>query len=79
MIKSIDEKRRLPVELDLTGPVGNAYALLGLAREWYDKGLSRKSKSVTREQLLEDMKSSDYEHLVKVFDLHFGHFVILYR
>jgi hypothetical protein len=32
-----------------------------------------------RDKLQEDMKSSDYENLIRVFDKHFGHFVILER
>jgi hypothetical protein len=31
------------------------------------------------EKILKEMKSGDYEHLVEVFDRHFGHFVILER
>lgn len=61
------------IEVDLTGPEGNAYNVLGLA--------SRLSKQLelNTEEILKDMKSSDYEHLISVFDKHFGDFVILYR
>jgi hypothetical protein len=31
------------------------------------------------EKILAEMKSGDYEHLIEVFDRHFGHFVILER
>ena len=31
------------------------------------------------EKILKEMQSGDYEHLVEVFDRHFGHFVILER
>ena len=31
------------------------------------------------EEILQEMKSGDYEHLVETFDRHFGHFVILER
>ena len=30
-IKSIKDKKRLPIEIDLTGPDGNAFVLLGKA------------------------------------------------
>ena len=32
-----------------------------------------------REEMLEEMKSSDYENLIKVFDDNFGSIVTLYR
>jgi hypothetical protein len=31
------------------------------------------------EKILKEMQSGDYEHLIEVFDRHFGHFVILER
>jgi hypothetical protein len=31
------------------------------------------------EEIMEEMRSGDYEHLVETFDRHFGHFVILER
>ena len=48
--------------IDITGPDGNAFALMGLATSWC-KQLGWDSK-----QLLEDMQSSDYEHLLDVFE-----------
>ena len=62
--------------IDLTGPQGNAFYLLGTASKWckqlgYDQGET--------DDLLNDMKSSDYDHLVKTFDDAFGHFVILQK
>lgn len=72
MIKPIKEKSQA-FEIDLTGPQGNAYFLLGTAMK-----LARQL-GLPSEEILEDMKSADYEHLVKVFDKHFGEYVILYR
>lgn len=75
MIKSINEKKVEKIEIDLTGPDGNAFALMAYAKQfatqlgWKDKGSA----------LIEDMMSSDYEHLLEVFDNAFGEFVILYR
>jgi len=60
-------------EIDLTGPEGNAYCLLGYAEDYC------KQLKWYHEPIIEEMKSGDYEHLVKVFDKHFGHFVTLYR
>ena len=59
--------------IDLTGPQGNAYVLLGYAR-----GFGRQLKFDTK-TIEEEMTSGDYENLVNVFDKHFGHFVILER
>ena len=72
MIKPIKEKSQA-FEIDLTGPQGNAYFLLGTAMK-----LARQL-GLPSEAILEDMKSADYEHLVDVFDKHFGEYVILYR
>jgi hypothetical protein len=59
--------------IDLTGPKGNAWYLLGAA-ESYCKQLGLDFESIE-----EDMKSSDYEHLILVFDKHFGNYVDLER
>jgi len=61
------------VEIDLTGPDGNAYVLFGVA-ENFCKQLGRDP-----EPILEDMRSDDYEHLVEVLDREFGDFIILWR
>ena len=59
--------------IDLTGPDGNAYSLLARARS-YAQQLDLNDTAI-----IKDMMSKDYEHLVQVFDNHFGHFVILER
>ena len=62
--------------IDLTGPDGNAFALMGYARRFARQlGYSKEDQ----DQLLELMTSGDYENLVGVFDDHFGSFVILER
>lgn len=61
------------IEVDLTGPQGNAFYLMGLASQ-----LSKKMELDT-EVILEEMRSGDYENLIKVFDNYFGGLVILYR
>ena len=64
------------VEIDLTGPQGNAFYLLGCADYYANKlGYSKDEINV----LLNDMKKSDYENLITVFDKHFGHFITLYK
>lgn len=71
-IKSIDEKST-KYEIDLTGPEGNAFALLGKA-----KGLCR-DFGLDYEKVSSEMKAGDYDNLVEVFDHYFGSFVTLYR
>lgn len=62
-----------PIVLDLTGPDGNAYALMGYASR-FAKQLGLDSKKIVNE-----MMSGDYENLLQVFDGYFGDFVILER
>ena len=62
------------IVIDLTGPQGNAFFLLGYARK-----LAKQLDFEDVDGLIDDMQSSDYEHLIQVFDEHFGEFVILER
>lgn len=71
MIKT--KERTGLIEIDLTGHEGNAYYLLGTANN-----LAKKI-GLNSEAILSEMKSGDYENLIKVFDKYFGSFVILYR
>jgi hypothetical protein len=71
MIKKKNES--FGIEIDLTGPNGNAFYLIGAANN-LAKQLGLDGKAIQAE-----MMKGDYENLVKVFDKHFGHFVTLYR
>ena len=71
MIKSKDTK--LGIEIDLTGPDGNAFVLIGMASR-LAKQLGLDGKAIQAE-----MMKGNYEHLVNTFDKHFGHLVTLYR
>ena len=62
-----------PIVIDLTGPDGNAFALMGYAQR-FARQLGLDSK-----QILGEMKSGDYENLINVFDSYFGDYVILER
>ena len=75
MIKK-KETQNKGIEIDLTGPQGNAFYLLGLASKWAKE---LQFSDSYRKQMLEKMKSSDYENLIKVFDDEFGSIVTLYR
>ena len=74
MIKTLAEMPRAnKIEIDLTGPEGNAYYLLGLANKLcvtYDLDPNIVHK---------EMMASDYENLLQVFDNYFGEIVNLYR
>jgi len=72
-IKSVKELRRGKLKIDLTGPQGNAYCLLGYAKD-FCKQLEKDWPSINKE-----MTSGDYENLLKVFDREFGAYVDLYR
>jgi hypothetical protein len=63
-----------PIVIDLTGPDGNAFALMA-----YAKRLAKQLEFEEIDMLINDMMSGDYEHLLQVFDKHFGAFVILER
>jgi len=71
-IKSKDE---MPSErsIDLTGPDGNAFALMGYAKKY------ARQLEIDSNPIIKDMMSGDYEHLLEVFEKHFGTFVTLYR
>ena len=63
-----------PIVIDLTGPDGNAFSLMGSAMRL------GKQLELTKSQIdliITDMQSGDYENLIQVFDKHFGAFVIL--
>ena len=58
-----------PIVIDLTGPEGNAFVLLGYAKQ-YAKQLKFDDKKI-----IDEMTSGDYEHLLETFDKYFGDFV----
>jgi len=59
--------------MDLTGPEGNVFMLIGTAMN-----LARQF-GIDDEMIKEQMMSGDYENAVQTFDKHFGEHVILYR
>jgi len=76
MIKSKSEMPMRGIEIDLTGPEGNAYVLLGYADRWARQlGYSDHDRLC----LLDNMKLSTYDMLVEIFDREFGSFVTLWR
>ena len=71
MIRKKQPQKELVI--DLTGPKGNVFYLLGQARQLADQ------LEFNTDEILDEMQSDDYEHLLEVFDNAFGDFVILER
>lgn len=71
MIK--DKQEQAGIVIDLTGPDGNAFVLIGTANR-LAKQLGLDGKAIQKE-----MMSGNYDHLINVFDKHFGDFVTLLK
>jgi hypothetical protein len=63
---------RTPI-IDLTSPDGNAFVLMGYAKQF------SRQLNLDHKKIQEEMMSGDYEHLLEVFDKYFGEYVILER
>ena len=70
---TIKQKPHRKMEIDISGPEGNAYYLLGTAKAF------AKELGLDEEAIQEEMRSGDYENLITVFDKHFGEYVDLVR
>ena len=68
-----DKKPQSEIVIDLTGPDGNAFVLMGMASKF------ARQLGIDKDEVINKMKSGDYENLIKVFDDYFGDFVILER
>lgn len=69
----IKRKECTKIEIDLSGPEGNAFCLLARA------SLLAKQLGLDFGPIREDACSSDYEHLLEVLDKHFGNVVDFIR
>ena len=69
MIKEKENK----LEIDLTGPDGNVFYLIGQGRKFC------KQLGLDANEFTTKMMSSDYENAVTTFDEYFGEFVTLLR
>ena len=73
---TIRKKRKQSKQvIDLTGPQGNAFYLLGLVQSIY----SQSGAMDLGQKIMKEMQSGDYEHLIKTFDLYLGDHFILER
>ena len=68
--RSRDNRR---IEIDLSGPAGNAYNLLAVAEH-----LACRLR-LDSDAIIKEMKGGDYDELVRVFDKYFSNIVTLYR
>jgi hypothetical protein len=59
--------------IDLTGPEGNAFCLMGYAKKF------ARQLDLDGNQIIKEMQSGNYENLVDTFDKYFGDYVILER
>ena len=59
------------IEIDLSGPEGNAFVLMGYAERL------AKEDGLDPEPILAEMMSGDYPNLVRTLDRYFGHCLIL--
>jgi hypothetical protein len=73
MIKSIEEKMGQPMEINLTGPEGNVFNLIGVG------GRLCKLLNINQDKFVREMMSGDYDNAVNTFEKYFGDYVILYK
>ena len=69
----LEKPKQNGITIDLTGPQGNAFYLLGTANNL------AKQLGLDGTEIMEEMKNGDYENLINVFDNYFGSIVTLYR
>ena len=55
------------IQIDLSGPEGNTFALLDLAKNW------AKQLDLDWDEIRAEVLSGDYENAVKTMQKHFGH------
>ena len=69
----VEKPKSNGITIDLTGPQGNAFYLLGTAKNLANQ------LGLNGVEIMEEMKSSDYDNLVNTFDKYFGSIVTLYK
>lgn len=73
MIKQKRDRSGGKIEIDLTGPQGNAFVVMGVGQS-LAKQLGKDFEPIRKE-----MMSGDYENLLAVMEREFGDFIIMYR
>lgn len=72
----VDKPKQDGIVIDLTGPQGNAFYLIGTAKK-IGRQVGMSPKNI--DKMVERMTSGDYEHLLSEFEFEFGSVVTLYR
>ena len=65
--------KKTKIEIDLLGPDGNAFVLLGIAKDLCNK------LDLDWNYVYSEMTSGDYENLIQVMDHYFGDIIVMYR
>jgi len=80
MIKDRNELEKRKIEIDLSGPNGNAFVILGIASELC-KQLNKQLGVTIKDwdKIQTEMTSGDYDHLIEVFEREFGDYVTIYK
>lgn len=73
MIVAKENKPIKQIEIDLSGPEGNAFALIGMAGKW------AKQLGLDEDEVQAEMMLGDYENLLAVMEKYFGDYIIMYR
>lgn len=68
-----DKPKRGKIEIDLSGPEGNAFVLIGYAAKW------AKQMGLDANEIQKEMMSGDYDNLINVLEKYFGDHIILYK
>jgi hypothetical protein len=74
---AIIDRSKMPnqdkIIIDLSGPDGNSFILMGIA-----KNLA-KQLGLDGDMIVKEMMLGDYENLLEVMEEYFGEFIIMYR
>ena len=74
----VGKERQQERSIDLRGPSGNAYVILGMAKNLTDQLKKADPKKYNWEQINAEMTAGDYNNLVHTFDRYFGDYVTIY-
>ena len=69
----VNKPKKSKIEIDLTGPDGNAFVLLAIARDLAIK------LDLDWNYIHTEMTSGDYENLLQVMEHYFGDLIIMYK
>lgn len=76
MIRSSEELLNRKIKIDLRGPEGNAFVLLGYVDAI---GSQINIPKRVRNDIKKTMMMGNYDQLIKTFDIWFGNYVDLYK